>query len=89
VAIEHLEHFLHEADKLGVVVLLAGLRPDFLKVLDNLRFRDWLPADRIFPEEQQVFSATLRAVRHAYALIEAKAEKTNAPEEKNPIYYLV
>ena len=69
VAVEHLEHFLREADKRGVTVLLAGLRPEFLKVLENAKFKDWLSADRLFPEGDEVYSATLRAVRHAYRLL--------------------
>jgi SulP family sulfate permease len=95
VAVEHLEHFLHEAEKLGVTVLLAGLRPDFVKILKNARFKDWLPSDRIFPEEDKVFSATLRAVRYAYQLLnlskEAGTEHTEPANhgEKEPVYYLV
>jgi SulP family sulfate permease len=77
---------------------LAGLRPDFVKLLTNLRFKAWLPDDRIFPEEDKVFSATLRAVRHAYQLARKSEANTVtgtaalAPEhneEKEPAYYLV
>jgi len=98
VAAEHLEHFLHDSEKRGVTVLLAGLRPDFVKLLTNLRFKAWLPDDRIFPEENKVFSATLRAVRHAYQLARKSEANTVtgtaalAPEhneEKEPAYYLV
>jgi SulP family sulfate permease len=98
VAIEHLERFLREADHRGVTVLLAGIRPDFARALDNARFKDWLPADRLFPEEDKIYSATLRAVRHAYELLsqEDYANKTSPPEkveasteEAHPVYYLV
>ena len=83
VAVEHLEHFLHHAEKQGLIVLLAGLRPDFIKVLENVRFKDWLPADRIFPEEDEIFSATLRAVRHAYRLIGQDLVKGGGQSERN------
>ena len=90
VAVEHLEHFLRDAQGRGVTVLLAGVRPDLLKILNNVRFQDWLPADRIFPEEDEIFSATLRAVRHAYKLAgkNAQGEESGIAEEE-PLYYLV
>jgi SulP family sulfate permease len=92
VAIEHLEHFLHEAEKRSVTVLLAGIRPDLQKILHNARFQDWLPADRIFPEEGVKYSATLHAVRHAYELLRQKAGEEKIPlttGQKEAIYYLV
>jgi sulfate permease, SulP family len=51
------------------VVLLAAVRPDFLHVVERLRFADWYPAGRIFPEEDDKDSATLKAVRHVYELL--------------------
>jgi sulfate permease, SulP family len=69
-------------------VLLAGLRPDFAKGLDNLRFKEWLPADRIFPEEDEIYSATLAAVRHAYELIRA-AKRPGPASTGETEYYLV
>jgi len=92
VAIEHVEHFLHDAEKRGVTVLLAGLRPNFTKILRNLKFQDWLPADRFFPEEGEKYSATLNAIRHAYELLREKAGETWKEltiAEKEAIYYLV
>lgn len=70
VALELFEHFLRTMDSQGITVLLCGVRPDFAKVLRNLRFEEWLPKDRIFPEGLELYSSTLRAVRHAYELIE-------------------
>jgi sulfate permease, SulP family len=69
VCIERLEHFLRDAQRDGLVVLLAGLRPEFLHLLKRLNFTDWYPADRFFPEEDETWSATVRAVRRAYALL--------------------
>jgi len=89
VAVEYLEHFLHEAGKRGITVLLAGLRPDFLKILDNVGLNRWFAASHIFPEEDKTFSATLRAVRYARSLIHKKADAEEALESKEPVYYLV
>jgi SulP family sulfate permease len=85
VAIEHLERFLRDAEKRGVTVLLAGVRPSLAKILRNVHFHEWLPPDRIFPEKEEKFSATLSAVRHAYRLL-SEESKT---EEKEAVYYLV
>jgi sulfate permease, SulP family len=96
VAVEELDHFLHDAEKQGVTVLLAGLRPDFVKILGNVGLTGWFPADHIFPEEDKIFSATLRAVRYAYRLIHEKAaaEGTNTDhsslrQSEEAAYYLV
>jgi anti-anti-sigma regulatory factor len=83
VAIEHLEHFLRDAEKRGVTVLLAGVRPDLAKILRNVHFNEWLPEDRIYPEKDEQFSATLNAVRHAYRLVNQERESEEAD------YYLV
>jgi sulfate permease, SulP family len=85
VAIEHLERFLRDAEKRGVTVLLAGVRPNLVKILRNVRFDEWLPADRIYPEKDETFSATLNAVRHAYRLLNQGSKL----EEKEAVYYLV
>ncbi len=79
VAIEHLEHFLREAEKRGVTVLLAGVRPNLAKILRNVRFHEWLPPDRILPEKDEIYSATLNAVRHAYRLL--NQERTDEGKE--------
>src|SRR6202050_2838882 len=69
VTMERFDHFLREMETRGVTVLLCGVRTGFANVMRRLRFEDWLPADRVFREEAQVFSATLKAVRHVYVLI--------------------
>jgi SulP family sulfate permease len=90
VAIELLEHFLREAAERGVTVLLAGVQPDLSRILHNLHFEDWLPADCIFPEEAESYSATLRAVRHAYQLLERRQPKTGEPvATAGAAYYLI
>ena len=68
VALERFDHFLHDMKKQGTTVLLCGVRPDFAKAMKNLGFEMWFPADQVFPEEQEKFSATLKAVRHVHEL---------------------
>ncbi|WP_078284818.1 SulP family inorganic anion transporter [Mycobacteroides chelonae] len=87
VCIERLEHFIREQQELGVTVLLAGVRPDSLALLQNVGFTDWLPAEQVFPEEDREFSATLKAVRYAQTRL---AETPSAPEaHQEKLYYLV
>lgn len=65
VCIERIEHFVKQQRSQGVTVLLAGVRPDTLAVLQNVGLTQWLPAGHLFPEEEKKYSATLRAVRYA------------------------
>lgn len=95
VCIERLEHFLREAQRDGLIVLLAGIRPEFRAVLANLHFTAWYPSERFFPEEDETWSATVRAVRHAYALLGDTntcphcAGRAVSQQEAKELYYLV
>ena len=88
VFLERLEHFLKAAELRGVTVLLAGVRPDFAQSLFNVGFQDWFPSDRIFTEEETTYSATLKAVRHAYELIGRTSTQETA-KARPAQYYLV
>jgi len=66
VCLERFEHFLRDAEKAGITVLLAGVRADFLLGIKRLRFAQWYPLDRVFPEADEEDSATLAAVRSVY-----------------------
>ena len=88
VTIERLEHFVRETNGQGVTILLAGVRPDTLKVLNNIGFGAWFPAGQVFPEEEQEFSATLKAVRYANARLADEREAKPDPKEAE-LYYLV
>lgn len=98
VCIEKLEHFLRESQNNGRIILLAGLRPELLAALVNLKFSEWYPPERFFPEEDERYSATLRAVRYAYSLIvdantcahcaQHGVEQTPVQEDDR-LYYLV
>jgi hypothetical protein len=59
--------------------------PNLAKILSNVHFNEWLPADRIYFEEEEVYSATLNAVRHAYRLLN-QARRT---EDREAVYYLI
>ncbi len=90
VAVEHLEHFLRDSEKRNLTVLLAGVRPEMLKMMYNLGFQEWLAADRVYPEKEEVYSATLDAVRHAYKLLaQSSAAGSPSREERETAYYLV
>ena len=97
VCLERIDHFLHDAEKLGVTVLIAGVRPDFLAAIKSLHFLDRHPADLVFVEEDEDYSATLKAVRHVYQLLAAQtsgeagadAGGDAAQAQRENLYYLV
>ena len=95
VCLEKLEHFLRESLKSELVVILAGIRPDLLQAMIRLQFTDWFPENRIFVEEDDADSATLKAVRHAYTLLGDENScshcSTRIPARSEPraAYYLV
>jgi sulfate permease, SulP family len=66
VVIERIEKFVREETDRGVTVLLAGVQADLRKLLTNVGFDTWFQAERVFPEEDEEFSATLKAVRYAH-----------------------
>ena len=94
VALERFEHFLRDMEKEGTTALLCGIRPSFAKAMANLRFQEWLPADRIFLEEEERYSATLKAVRHVHELLKdntcphCRENGASAPDRQAQ-YYLV
>ncbi len=91
VATEYLEHFLHDAEKQGITVLLAGLRPDFVKILDNVELTNGSIKTTYSRKRSRFSPPHSGAVRYAYKLIHEKAAKegttTTAPalhEDKEP-----
>jgi SulP family sulfate permease len=96
VVIQRVEKFVRDETDSGVVVLLAGVQADLWTLLTNIGFDKWFPSDRVFPEEEEEFSATLKAVRYAHALrgfdesgdkVAADAVATNG--DAKHYYYLV
>jgi SulP family sulfate permease len=94
VCMERLEHFLHEMQREGITVLLCGVRPDFALAMKNLRFDEWLPNDRVFPQGPAEGSSTLAAVRRAYELVGENVCATcprlgRAGAESATLYYMI
>jgi len=88
VCLERLEHFLRAAERDGVVVLLAGVRPDLLDAFGRLRFAEWIAPDRIFPQGGDEDSATLAAIRAVYRRLgEAPARAVPVPD--GPLTYQI
>jgi SulP family sulfate permease len=90
-----LEHFLREETARGVTVLLAGVRTETVRVLTNVGLETWFPASQVFPEEEEQYSATLKAVRFAVAKLRAARADTSATQAQvdaeltSKLYYLV
>jgi SulP family sulfate permease len=90
VAIEQLDHFVRDAQAAGITVLLAGMSPEFMKVLSNVGLITRIGSANVFPEDDREYSATLRAVRYAHGLIQGQgAEQTPMGDPSPPAYYLM
>ncbi|MEO6861831.1 MAG: SulP family inorganic anion transporter [Microcoleus sp.] len=98
VCLERFEHFFHETKRLGITVLLGGVRPELARSFTKIGLREWFPEDRLFleKEEDDTDSATLKAVRHAYELLGDDANTCKHCESiqrhearKASLYYLV
>jgi SulP family sulfate permease len=95
VCLERLEHFLRDTRDQGLTILLAGVRPDLLESFRRLRFQNWFPNDQIFSEEDEVDSATLKAVRRAYDLLGRRNTCKHCAADESQVvrrraaYYLV
>ena len=64
VCMERFQHFLRDMEEKAVMVLLCGVRTEFDRAMKNLRFYDWLPAERVFLEKSgHPGSATSAAAR--------------------------
>lgn len=85
VAIEVLEHFLQESQAQGLTVLLAGVGPELHRLLKRIGAERYIPDDLVFPEEDEEFSASLKAIRKARSLQTPSAGKSTA----EGAYYLV
>jgi sulfate permease, SulP family len=82
VALERLDLFLQQTRPQGLTTLLAGVRPERH------------PTELVFQEEDEDFSATLKAIRKAYTLESAEAlptsdSPTGEPRAESLEYYLV
>ena len=89
VGLEVLDKFLRSAHATSLTVFIAGVRPDLLSALQRFGIAQLLPPGRIFPEEEENLSATLKAIRRAQALRAAEAPGGAARVEPEGAYYLV
>lgn len=81
VALEVLDHFLDKARASGLTVFLAGVRPDLLAALTRIGVTERHDPDLVYTEEEEDFSATLKAIRRAYALAAIDQRGERAAEE--------
>lgn len=94
-ALEVLDGFLKDAQRQGLTVLLAGVRPALFDALTQIGIPERYPRDFIFAEEEQDLPATLKAIWKAYALaaIDASADGRTADwgnlDATKLAYYLV
>jgi SulP family sulfate permease len=92
VALERLDVFLRESSESGLTVLLAGVRPALLSAILRMGITRHYPAELIFAEEDEEYSATLKAVRKAYLLLGLRTSGSAGGREKGgaeAAYYLV
>jgi sulfate permease, SulP family len=95
VALERLDMFLREAGQAGLTVLLAGVRPDLMTGIVRLGITRYFPSELIFPEEHESFSATMKAIRKAYELLDSQNDAPHAAQSPVSLtandlaYYLV
>jgi SulP family sulfate permease len=68
VTLEVLEHFLKEAHGQGVVVLLAGMKPELLVAIQRMAITSDERAVRLYPQTTEEHSATLAAIHDAYQM---------------------
>lgn len=71
VCIRVLDQFIHQMQQQKVDVLLCGIRPDLMAVIDSSGLLRQLGRERVFVFEETggVWSSTLEAIRFAYEII--------------------
>ncbi|WP_026608007.1 SulP family inorganic anion transporter [Methylocapsa acidiphila] len=95
VALEVLDIFLNDARRRGLAVLLAGVRPSLFAAFTQIGIIEQHPPEFIFTEEAEDYSATLKAIRRAYALAAIDAKAAGKPDNWDDVsaakvaYYLV
>jgi SulP family sulfate permease len=64
-----LQDFVERLQERNIVVMLSGVRPDLLKILENVRLDRVIGPENLFCEGAEIWASTLKAMREAYALI--------------------
>lgn len=92
VCLTHIGAFLEGMSERRVRVLLCGVRPDLVTVLQTSGLESSLGRQHIFREEEGVTSSTLDAVRHAYELLGTDLCATCPRRDESvrePLYYMI
>jgi SulP family sulfate permease len=91
-----LDRFIDQMHDAGVTVLLCGVRPDFMKVINSSGLARRIGSDRVFvfQETGQFWTSTLEAVRTAYEIIgddvcEKCPRYMDSLNQKDGWYYLI
>lgn len=89
VAMEALDKFLRDAHSAGLIVFLAGVRPDLMEAIERAGVTRHLSPQQIFPEEDKDYSATLKAIRKAYELLVKQGAAAQGSSIEDCAYYLI
>jgi SulP family sulfate permease len=91
-----LDRFIDRMRDLGVTVLLCGVRPDFMKVIDSSGLARRMGPERVFVFEEtgKFWTSTLEAVRFAYEILgdnvcETCPRHAESLNQKDGWYYLI
>jgi SulP family sulfate permease len=91
-----LERFIERMDKLGATVLLCGIRPDFMRIIEASGLVRRLGPHRVFTfqETGAVWSSTLEAIRFAYEFLKGDVcaicpHYAESLEGKEGWYYMI
>jgi sulfate permease, SulP family len=91
-----LERFIDRMDKLGATVLLCGIRPDFMRIIEASGLVRRLGPERVFvfQETGAVWSSTLEAIRFAYEFLKGDVcaicpRYAESLEGKEGWYYMI
>jgi len=92
VCLERLGYFLTLMRERQIAVLLCGVRPDVVRVLQTSGLEAQVGKERIFREGEVVLSSTLEAVRQAYEMIGddvCQACPRRGEVRKDVLYYMI
>jgi len=96
VCLSVLDRFIDRMQEAHVSVLICGVRPDFMKVIDSSELLGRLGRDHVFVFEETgaIWSSTLEAVRFAYQIIgndicETCPRHAESLNEKDGWYYMI
>lgn len=91
-----LERFMDRMQAAHVSVLICGVRPDFMSIIDSSDLLGRLGRDRVFvfQETGAIWTSTLEAVRFAYQIVgndlcETCPRRDETPQEKDDWYYMI